>query len=72
MYEEIYKLIHNVPFRYFTVFVTDQRKFPVPTRDHIFLGKGGTVIVQDDAGVIDIISPQQIASVQLLEESVPA
>ena len=39
MYGEIYKLIHNVPFRHFTVFLTDPRMFPVPARDISFFPK---------------------------------
>jgi L-ribulose-5-phosphate 3-epimerase UlaE len=68
MHDELYKLIHNVPFRAFTVCLTDQRRFPVPSRDHIFLSKGGTVIIQDDLGVIDIISVRQISSIQIMDE----
>jgi hypothetical protein len=73
MYEEIDKLIHAVPFRAFTVFLTDQRKFPVPTRDHVLPGKKGALLfIQDDAGLVDIISLRNIASARVVEDAAAA
>ena len=72
MYDDLFLLIHKVPYRPFTVCLTDQRQIAVPTRDHVMLTKKGTLIVQDDKGLVDIISPGQIASVQFVEDSAAA
>ena len=52
--------------------MTDQRKFPVPTRDRVLLTKMATLHVQNDEGPVDIINLRNVASVQLMEESAAA
>jgi|GEM_PF-6238646 len=67
MYEELQKLIHSAPWRAFTVYLSDGRSFPVPTRGHVMLTKKATLHLQNDEGIVDIIGLRQISSVQLQE-----
>ena len=67
MYGELLQLIHSVPWRVFTVHLADGRSFPVPTRAHVMLTRKGTLHIQNDEGLVNIISPGQISSVQVEE-----
>ena len=54
--EEIERMIRLLPFVPFTIELSSGRKVPVRTRDHIFLGpKGSLVVVADDQGLYDLL-----------------
>lgn len=63
MRDEITKLMGQVPFVPFTIEMSSGRRIPVPTRDHIFVGpKGSLVVVTDDQGLYDLLPILHIAA----------
>ena len=55
MLDELRKWIKAMPFLPFTVHVDDGRSFPVPHPDHILVTTKGVVVIEDDAGLVDIL-----------------
>jgi hypothetical protein len=55
MLDELKKWIKAIPFLPFTVHVADGRAFPVPHPDHILVTSKGLVVIEDDAGLVDIL-----------------
>jgi hypothetical protein len=60
--EAIRKRLEN-GFRPFVIRTSDDREFPVPHREFIFLTKR-SVIVADREGYVDILDPLHIASLR--------
>ena len=55
MLEELRNRIKAVPFVPFSIFVTDGREFPVPHPGHILVTSKGLVVIENDAGLLDIL-----------------
>ncbi len=55
MPEELRKRIKAIPFLPLIVHVADGRSFPVPHPDHILVTAKGLVVIEDDAGLLDIL-----------------
>ena len=54
--DEIAKMLDHVPFVPFTIEMSSGRQIPVPTRDHIYVGpKGSLLVVTDDRGLYDLL-----------------
>jgi hypothetical protein len=53
-----------VPFRPFAIFMTDGRSFKIPTSDHIFIYPSGLIGLEDDAGVVNLLPPEQVTGIE--------
>ena len=63
MLDEVKKYVARSPFQPFVINTADGLSRPVPSLDHILVGK--YITAQDSEGLIEIISPQPIPSVAL-------
>ncbi|MEO6873010.1 MAG: hypothetical protein ABI233_12445 [Chthoniobacterales bacterium] len=63
MLDEIRKAVHRTPFQPFGVELSSGEMIPVPHPDHIFVGKT-LVVVEDDKGVIDVLSSLHMARIR--------
>ena len=56
MIGDIRKHLETAPFRPFRIRMADDREYPVPTIDHIYLPPGASrVVVTDDEGLISLL-----------------
>lgn len=63
MIPDIRKRVSAVPFVPFAIRTTDDREYPVPTIDHIYLPPGGgRVIVSDDDGVTVLLTGLHVSA----------
>jgi hypothetical protein len=63
MLDEVKKYVARSPFQPFVISAADGLSHPVPSLDHILVGK--YLAVLEPEGLIEIISPQHISSVAL-------
>ena len=63
MIEELRKLIKAVPFNPFTLEVSSGRHVHVPHPDHILVTAKGVIAVEDDEGLVDIISALHLVGI---------
>jgi hypothetical protein len=63
MLDEVKKYVARSPLQPFVIEREDGLSRPVPSSDHILIGKSMAVL--DAEGLIEIISPQHISSVAL-------
>jgi hypothetical protein len=63
MLDEVKKYVARSPFQPFIINTADGLSRPVPSLDHILVGK--YIAVLDSEALTEIISPQQISSVAL-------
>ena len=63
MLEELRKLMRAAPFRPFTLHMADGRAFRIPHPEHIMLMTNGVIIVEDDEGLAEFLSPSLLASI---------
>ena len=63
MLEELKKLIKAVPFYPFTLQVSSGRNIHVPHPDHILVTSKGVIAVEDDEGLVDIISALHLVGI---------
>jgi len=64
MIGDIRKQLARTPFVPLSIRASDGHEYSVPTVDHIWLPPGGNrVLVSDDKGIVDILTPLHISSV---------
>ena len=66
MLDEVKKYVARMPFHPFVINIGDGLSRPVPSLDHILVGR--YIAVLDSEGLIEIVSPQHISSVALRAE----
>lgn len=68
--EEITNMLEHVPFVPFTIEMSSGRQVEVPTRDHIYVGpKGSLVVVTDDKGVYTWLPILHITALTSMEST---
>ena len=68
--DEITTMLEHTPFVPFTIEMSSGRQVPVPTRDHIYVGpKGSLVVVTDDRGVYNLLPILHITALTSTESS---
>ncbi|HEX8297400.1 MAG TPA: hypothetical protein VF593_13935 [Chthoniobacteraceae bacterium] len=55
MLEELRRLLHAAPFRPFNLHMADGRAFKIGHPEVVMVTKKGIVVVQDDAGYVDLL-----------------
>ena len=63
MLEELRKWVRAVPFQPFLIELSSGRQLQVPHPDHILVGRG-MVAVEDDEGLIDVITALHITGIR--------
>ena len=71
MLAEIRKAVRRVPFQPFGIELSSGETVPVPHPDHIFVGKT-RVVVEDDKGLIDVLSALHMARIRYQERETKA
>ena len=71
MLDEIREAVRKVPFAPFWIELSSGGEIPVPHPDHIFVGTQ-RVVVEDDRGVINVLSPVHMARIRWQEREMPA
>ena len=71
MLEQLRSLLAEVSFIPFVVKVNDGSAYPVPSREHAWLGSGrsGLLFVEDDHGSVQIVALRNVASLEILPAS---
>jgi hypothetical protein len=64
--EQIRKAREKAPFKPFTIYLSDQRRFEIPHQDFIWIVPGGrTIGIADEAGAVEIVDLVHVTSVKL-------
>jgi hypothetical protein len=63
MLNDIREAVRKVPFEPFWIELSSGKEIPVPHPDHIFVGRA-RVVVEDDKGVINILSPLHMVRIR--------
>jgi hypothetical protein len=64
--EQISKARHQAPFKPFTLFLSDQRRFEIRHPDYLWVIPGGRLVgVADDAGAVELIDLLHITTLRL-------
>ena len=64
--EQVKKAHAQTPFRPFTLFLSDQRRFEVQHPEYLWIIPGGrTVAVADEAGAVELIDLVHVSSLRL-------
>jgi hypothetical protein len=64
--EQIKKAREKAPFKAFTIFLSDQRRFEIPHPDFIWVMPGGrTIGIADESGAAEIVDLVHVTSVKL-------
>ena len=64
--EQIRRAHAQTPFKPFSVFLSDQRHFPVAHPEYLWLIPGGrTIGIADDSGAVEIIDLVYVTSLRL-------
>ena len=71
MLEEIRKLFRATPFMPFSLEFSSGTVLKVPHQDYLWITPAGMLIVCDDAGVAEFVSPYQVTKVRV-EGAMPA
>ncbi len=66
MLDGIREAMHRVPFEPFWIELTSGEELPVPHPDHIFVGRT-RVVVEDDRGVMNVLSPPHMTRIRWQE-----
>jgi len=71
MLEQLKAMLAGVSFIPFVVKVNDGSAYPVPSREHAWLGSGrsGLLFVEDDRGSVQIVALRNISSLEILRAS---
>lgn len=63
--EQIKKAREKAPFKPFTIFLSDQRRFVIPQPDFIWVMPGGrTIGIADESGAAEIVDLVHVTSVK--------
>jgi hypothetical protein len=71
MIDEVRKAVRRVPFQPFWIELSSGELIPVPHPDHILVGRT-RVAVEDDKGVIDVLSALHMTRIGWQERETPA
>ncbi len=64
--EQIRKAREKAPFKPFTIFLSDQRRFEIPHPDFLWVMPGGrTIGIADESGAAEIVDLVHVTSVKL-------
>ena len=64
--EQIKKAREKAPFKPFTIFLSDQRRFDIPHPDFVWVMPGGrTIGIADEGGAAEIVDLVHVTSVKL-------
>lgn len=64
--EQIRKAREKAPFKPFTIYLSDQRRFQIPHPDFVWVMPGGrTIGIADDTGAAEIVDLVHVTSVKL-------
>jgi hypothetical protein len=71
MLQQLKSMLAEVAFIPFVVKVNDGSAYPVPSREHAWMGSGrsGLLFVEDDHGSVQIIALGNVASLEILSAS---
>ena len=63
--EQLRKAQQRAPFKPFTIFVSDQRRFEIRHSEYMWIIPGGRIVgIADDQGVVDLIDLVHITGVK--------
>ena len=68
MREQILKLLHKIPFMPFSVDVAADVAYSIPTPDHVLAAKN-VLVIEDDAGLVDVIPYAHIRRISFASAS---
>jgi hypothetical protein len=64
--EQLTKAREKAPFKPFTIYLSDQRRFQIPHQDFVWIVPGGrTIGIADEAGAVEIVDLVHITSIKL-------
>ena len=64
--EQVKKAHAHIPFRPFTICMSDQRRFEIQHPEYLWIIPGGrTVAVADEAGAVELIDLVHVSSLRL-------
>lgn len=64
--EQLRKAREKAPFKPFTIYLSDQRRFQIPHQDFVWIVPGGrTIGIADEAGAVEIVDLVHITSIKL-------
>ena len=64
--EQVKKARESAPFKAFTIYLSDQRRFEIPHADFVWVMPGGrTIGIADEKGAAEIIDLLHVTSLKL-------
>ena len=64
--EQVKKAREKAPFKPFTIYLSDQRRFQIPHQDFMWVVPGGrTIGIADQSGAVEIIDLIDVTSLKL-------
>lgn len=64
--EQVRKAREKAPFKPFTIYLSDQRRFQIPHQDFVWVVPGGrTIGIADETGAVEIIDLVRVTSLKL-------
>ena len=64
--EQLRKAREKAPFKPFTIYLSDQRRFQIPHQDFMWVVPGGrTIGIADQSGAVEIIDLIDVTSLKL-------
>jgi hypothetical protein len=64
--EQVRKAREKAPFKPFTIYLSDQRRFEIPHQDFVWIIPGGrTIGIADETGAVEIVDLVHITSLKL-------
>ncbi len=64
--EQVRKAREKAPFKPFTIYLSDQRRFEIPHQDFIWIVPGGrTIGIADESGAVEIVDLVHVTSLKL-------
>jgi hypothetical protein len=64
--EQIKKAREKAPFKPFTIYLSDQRRFEIPHQDFVWIVPGGrTIGIADEHGAVEIVDLVHVTSLKL-------
>ena len=64
--EQLRKAREGAPFKPFTIYLSDQRRFQIPHQDFVWIVPGGrTIGIADEGGAVEIVDLVHITSIKL-------
>ncbi len=64
--EQVRKAREKAPFKPFTIYLSDQRRFEIPHQDFVWIVPGGrTIGIADEAGAVEIVDLVHVTTLKL-------